>query len=283
MRDIPLAFQTHLDSGATTLARCWLIERRDGDALALTDHDAPLTMDGRVFDPAAAMEQGAVEGGLGLAPGSASALGALSDERISEADILAGRYDDAVVSLWVVNWEAPQEQRLLTFKGTLGEVRRGPDGFEAELRGPAHRLNQPMGRIYGPLCDAEFGDGRCGVNLDGHRRTCALAGHQNGALAVSGLTEAAGWAANGRVSWRGGAARVAAHRLGDGVALLSPDRALSAPPAPGDAITVIAGCDKRFATCRDRYANAVNFRGFPHMPGTDWALSYAGGGEGGHG
>ena len=28
-------------------------------------------------------------------------------------------------------------------------------------------------------------------------------------------------------------------------------------------------CDKRFSTCRDDFANAENFRGFPHMPGND--------------
>jgi uncharacterized phage protein (TIGR02218 family) len=54
--------------------------------------------------------------------------------------------------------------------------------------------------------------------------------------------------------------------------------------AAGDAFTVSAGCDKRFSTCRDRFENIVNFRGFPQMPGNDFALSYptAGGGhEGG--
>src|SRR3712207_7264503 len=44
--------------------------------------------------------------------------------------------------------------------------------------------------------------------------------------------------------------------------------------SPGDAFTLSAGCDKSFSTCRDRFANSVNFRGFPHMPGNDFALSY---------
>jgi uncharacterized phage protein (TIGR02218 family) len=45
------------------------------------------------------------------------------------------------------------------------------------------------------------------------------------------------------------------------------------PPAevrPGDRFTVTAGCDKRLATCREKFGNAPNFRGFPHMPGEDW-------------
>lgn len=32
-------------------------------------------------------------------------------------------------------------------------------------------------------------------------------------------------------------------------------------------------CDKRFSTCRDVFANAQNFRGFPHMPGNDAVIS----------
>ena len=54
-------------------------------------------------------------------------------------------------------------------------------------------------------------------------------------------------------------------------------QALSEAPAPGTALQLIAGCDKRFETCRDRFANAVNFRGFPHMPGRDFVFSYASG------
>ena len=51
------------------------------------------------------------------------------------------------------------------------------------------------------------------------------------------------------------------------------------PIAAGDTFNVTAGCDKRFATCRDRFDNAVNFRGFPHIPGNDFVISYAGSGE----
>ncbi len=49
--------------------------------------------------------------------------------------------------------------------------------------------------------------------------------------------------------------------------------------APGDAFVVITGCDKQLATCRARFANALNFRGFPHMPGPDYVLAVAKPGE----
>ena len=34
------------------------------------------------------------------------------------------------------------------------------------------------------------------------------------------------------------------------------------------------GCDRRLSTCRDRFANVPNFRGFPHIPGNDFVLKY---------
>jgi uncharacterized phage protein (TIGR02218 family) len=40
----------------------------------------------------------------------------------------------------------------------------------------------------------------------------------------------------------------------------------------GDTYTVIAGCDKMFDTCIARFNNALNFRGEPHVPGTDKLL-----------
>ena len=43
----------------------------------------------------------------------------------------------------------------------------------------------------------------------------------------------------------------------------------AAPLEVGAPFTVYAGCDKRLATCAAKFANVVNFRGLPHMPGND--------------
>jgi uncharacterized phage protein (TIGR02218 family) len=51
-------------------------------------------------------------------------------------------------------------------------------------------------------------------------------------------------------------------------------QALGIAPAPGDMVRIEAGCDKREDTCRLKFANFVNFQGFPHIPGEDWLMSY---------
>ena len=45
-------------------------------------------------------------------------------------------------------------------------------------------------------------------------------------------------------------------------------------PEAGTAFSIVAGCDKQFSTCKTKFANPVNFRGFPHLPGNDAAYGY---------
>jgi uncharacterized phage protein (TIGR02218 family) len=37
----------------------------------------------------------------------------------------------------------------------------------------------------------------------------------------------------------------------------------------GDAYSLQPGCDKLLATCKVKFNNVLNFRGEPHVPGTD--------------
>ena len=67
-------------------------------------------------------------------------------------------------------------------------------------------------------------------------------------------------------------------RIGNvGVGRVDLAEALRRELAAGDRIELEEGCDKRFATCADRFANAANFRGEPHLPGNDLLTRYPGG------
>ena len=45
---------------------------------------------------------------------------------------------------------------------------------------------------------------------------------------------------------------------------------------PGTRVELIEGCDRRFSTCVERFVNAANFRGEPHLPGNDLLTRYGG-------
>ena len=281
MRPLHPDLQARLDGGATTLCRCWRIARTDGRILGFTDHDAAVVFDGVVHAAETGLEGAAIERATGLAADDLSVMGALSADAITEADVAAGRYDGAEVRLWLVDWSAPELRHLL-FAGSLGRIERRGGAFTAEVEGLSAPLNRPRGRAFLPVCDAEFGDGRCRIDAAGPAVSaeCVVeAVDRDRTLRVSGLEGfSAGWFALGRAEWLDGAnaglrGALRAHE-GGSPARLAFWSAPAVTPAPGDRLRVTAGCDKRFETCRDRFANALNFRGFPHIPGDDWVAAY---------
>jgi uncharacterized phage protein (TIGR02218 family) len=290
MRTIPTGLQVKLDSGVTTLCRCWRITRRDGVVQGFTDHDEDVTVDGVTCRAGSGLTGSEATAQLGLAVTGSEISGALADDSLAEADLAAGRYDAAAIEIFLVDWSEPS-QFVLTSKGTLGEVRREGRAFAAEIRGLADRLNQESGRRYTASCSADLGDSRCTVDLadpaflGGGAVTTVKA---TSSFLASGLDAFAdAWFSAGRLSWTSGAnaglaVEVKNHRVtADGVAF-DLWQAMPEAIAVSDSFAVTAGCDKRFDTCRDRFANAVNFRGFPQMPGNDFITRYAVSGEPGN-
>ena len=277
MRALPEAFAAHLSSGATTLATCWRIVRPDGAVFAFTDHDRALAFAGAFYEPDTGADGAALAASADLSIDNTEIEGLLSSDRLSPEDLLSGRFDGAQVEIWRVNWRAPDERALLK-RGVIGEVRRDGARFTAEIRGGSHRLDETRGRLYQRSCDATLGDRRCGVDLEAPEfraaaEVAALADEAR--FSVDGLAGFSDdWFAGGRLDWTSGlnagtASHVKAHAGGVLSLWAPPGRAI----AVGDAFLVHAGCDKTFATCRAKFANAVNFRGFHLMPGNDAVIA----------
>lgn len=283
MRQFSEGFAAHIASGTTTLCWCWAIRRRDGIALGFTDHDRVLSFEGMTFSPAHGLDAGTTADRLGPQTQTAEVLGVLHSDAIAEDDIVLGRYDGARVESWRVNWRDVSQRELIR-ADTIGEIVREDGVFRAELRSGQHALNVPKGRIYQHLCDARLGDGRCTVNLDlpAFRGAAVVTGLIDGqTVSVSGLGDfAPGWFSHGRAHWTSGrragvADMVARHENG----VLGLDRPVTGWVAVGDTLTLVAGCDRQFGTCRSKFGNGVNFQGFPHIPGTDFVMRYPNSGD----
>jgi uncharacterized phage protein (TIGR02218 family) len=287
IRDIHPELKARLQGGATTLCRCWRLKRGDGVVMGFTDHDRTLEFEGVSFRADTGLDASAIQMGNGLSVDNGQAVGALSDVGISEADLAAGRYDGAEVDQWLVDWTDP-ELRFHLFRGSLGEIRRTETSFEAELRGLEEKLNVPIGRTIKRGCDAVLGDKRCGVEVSDPRFSyeVEVAKIETGGqltLARSG-SYATGWFTSGTVRWLSGSnagltGAVWHDRLLGTVRVLQLAADPGHPVSVGDRLLVIAGCDRRAETCRTKFDNFLNFRGFPHIPGEDWVLAYPKSGE----
>jgi uncharacterized phage protein (TIGR02218 family) len=276
MRAISPNLAAHLAAGVTTLARCWSLRRSDGLVQGFTDHDRDIAFEGIVFSAGTGLEAADATSELGFATGGGEVSGALVSAGLTEDDLGSGRYDGADITSWLVNWADP-EQRLVLDTGTLGEVRRSDAGFVAELRGLAHRFDEERGRIYAARCSADLGDARCGVALGVAIRAVAASEGQLG-LSVPSLSGFGdGWFTGGKLTFTTGAnagfaTEVRLHREIAGTVDLLLWQAAPRAIEAGDLIQVSAGCDKLYATCRAKFGNGTNFRGFPHMPGNDFVL-----------
>ena len=291
MKTLSTALQAHLDGGTTTLSWCWRISRADGVTLGFTDHDAVLSFDGIDFEPESGFAASEVRSGSDLSVDAQDAEGVLTSDRITETDIIVERWDAAEVELWRVNW-ADTSQCVLLRRGAMGQIRRGRMAFVAEVRSLAHVLGQTVGRTFQSSCDAALGDARCGINLEiptykGSGVVTDLL--RDRAFMASGLAGfATGCFTSGTITWTSGAnagrvTEVMAHDLAGSIVTLTLLEAPVRPIAEGDSFIARAGCDKRMATCRAKFANTANFRGFPNIPGQDAVLRYASRGDGNQG
>ncbi|WP_458790289.1 DUF2163 domain-containing protein [Yoonia sp. MH D7] len=278
----------HLGSGATHVCHCWSIVRRDGVTFGFTDHDRALAFEGISFRPDSGLSAKALASTTGLSVNNTEALGMLRADAVTDADIEAGRYDDAEVTTWLVRWD-DVTAREIKFIGTIGELTRENGTYTVELRGLTEMLNQPQGRAYLKTCSAVLGDGGCRVDTAdvAFRADAAVTGVEDGQVLTMTLdvpyTER--WFEGGFITFRSGAADglqavIKRDEVVGGARVLTLWRPMPADIAVGDAVRLVAGCDKRAETCRVKFRNLTNFQGFPDIPGDDWLLSVPRTGDG---
>ncbi|MBV1702651.1 MAG: DUF2163 domain-containing protein [Hyphomicrobiales bacterium] len=281
MRNLPNGLAAHLASGATSLCHCWRVIRRDGIVLGFTDHDVDVTASGTLCVARSGVEGAQAETALGFAVGGSEIAGALISQMLDEADLANGVYDGASVEVWLVNWQDPS-QNLLLDMGTIGQITRSEFAFTAEVRTLAHEFDQERGRYFQAGCNADLGDARCKANLTSptfiaNDVVSATDGRIYLGAGLAGYVS--DWFTGGELTFLSGANQgapfiVKQHSIMGNLAAITLWQPTARPILPGDNFQISAGCDKFFATCENKFANGVNFRGFPHMPGNDQILSF---------
>lgn len=274
MRDIPEALAATLEEEATSLAFCWRIERADGAALGFTSHDRPLTVDGLSCSPVPGMVPSALAHADSVEGGGMEVSGALGSGRIRGDDIAVGRYDRAYATLSLVDWSAPGASVLLA-SGEIGDIVRKDERFEAELKSAHADLDRTPIALCTPECRARLGDPRCRVALSPLTHIARVTAVTGAARIETDRTLPDGALAYGRLRPLAGVLAGLDFEIvaSQGVSL-DLRETVATRLAPGDLVELREGCDRRFSTCRDRFQNKDNFRGEPHVPGTDSVIRY---------
>ena len=280
MKTVSSALELQLKSQATNLATCWRIQRNDGALYGYTSHDQPLEYFGLIFQPHSGFMPSAIDTKTGLSVDNMEVDALVLSAEFTEAELLAGRWDYARVEIFQVDYTNLAAGSLMLRRGTLGEVsfsaqdsRVSTSGtYRAELRGLMQPLSQVVGEVVSKLCRASLGDARCKVNLPALTvsATVASINAANTLIGSPALTQAAGYFDYGVLSFSSGSnAGYSMEVVQYTPGLLRLFQPLPYTPAVGDIFSLSPGCDRHLGTCINRFANAVNFRGEPHLPGQD--------------
>lgn len=271
---------SHLAGEVNSLTTCWKIRRRDGVTLGYTSHDRDIWMAGTCYRANPGVTPSAVTIDDSFEPSSMEVEGLLDSDQISAEDLEAGRWNGAEMELLVCDWVEPEAGTLRLARGSIGDVVRqsagGKGGFRAEVVSDMLKLRAAGAPVCSPTCRAQLGDDRCGVDMAGRQLERTVSNSDALWIECTEAISAPEALAFGRVRvltgrWAGLDRRILAT---DGTRLFLDEPLPEALPV---AVTIMLeeGCDKRFATCCDRFGNAVRFDGEPHVPGTDVLLRYA--------
>lgn len=177
MKSLSLEALGHLRQECTTTAICWLVELHDGTKIRGTDHDRDIAI-AVISSPDDELELGGtyyaranisgtnMKSASDMSVDNMEVLGAVAEPGgvdLTVAQVESGVTDKAPVTIFLVNWNAPDDWQIELRRGYLGEVKRDSDGaITTEVRGMTQPLSQNIGQTFASDCNVKrFGDDRC--------------------------------------------------------------------------------------------------------------------------
>jgi uncharacterized phage protein (TIGR02218 family) len=278
MKAVSAALQAHLALPLTTLATCWKITRVDATVLGFTDHDVDIVYGGVTYAAATGYTATDVGTTAGLEVDNLDVSGILTSPSITEDDLRAGKWDYAAYSIFMVNWADLTQNELFLRVGRLGEITVNRRTFSAQLNGLMQRYTTSIGEKTSAGCRAALGDARCTKNLAAFTvvgtissvGTDGITLNDVGRLEPSPAVGESGYFEHGKITFTAGlnnglSMEVKKYAIG----VITLHLPMPYTVAPGDAYTLVAGCDRLITTCLNRFNNVAHFRGEPYLAGRD--------------
>lgn len=284
MRSISAELEAHFQGKVLTLATCWKLKLSNGDMLGFTDNTADITFDlgdgdgDLLYQAATGYDRSAIKGEVSLDVGGLEVQGLLDSSAINAADLRAGLYDYAELWIFAVNYKDLTMGPYKIAAGRLGQVSLHGLLYVAQVETLVGQLQRPILRTYTPDCDADLGDSRCNFALTPTAGTVLTVTDLRTFVANVGFAEPSLDFFNGGVLvWTSGpnnGRKIEVKKYTQASRTFELYLPMPTAITVGNAFSVVAGCNKTFETCRTKFDNVLNFRGFPHVPNDDRRLRF---------
>ncbi len=140
--------------------------------------------------------------------------------------------------------------------------------FQIYLEPESTKFNQSLLNCYSKTCRASFGDDKCKVDKDTYSFKYNIKEINGRNIMLSAIEQENGYFSGGEAIIGNGLfkARIITHFRSS----IEINKSISEEIKNYHDIVLIAGCDKKFITCCNKFNNAVNFRGEPFIPKHDF-------------
>lgn len=275
MKSVSSGFATLLGRNETNYCFILTLTKVNGDIIRLSNSVGNIVSDGHTFLGSPGFEMSSIVSAVsGEAPSVDIAIPMRSGGTVDRLDVKAGFYDGASIEVLALDFLQPAEGTINVFKGKINQIDAADSGL-AQIRaiGFGAGLTDLIVESYTTDCQTNLGDPlRCKVNLTGFTKSAVVASvtdRRNITITVTEPRAVDGWFANGAVKFlTGGNAGLAFDvrqwvQATSHVSLWLPT---NAEMQVGDTLNIAPGCNKTAATCTAKFANIINFQGFPFLP-----------------
>lgn len=285
MKQIPIALQEHYESGATTwcyLMRIACVGRYAGVVRGLSGLDEAIVYDDGqgplLYRNDGGFMPSKFQQAADFSVDNAEVSGWVTDDEITDADILAGIFDFAEVTIYRVNYMDLSAGHEVVAFGTLGETQFTEDRWRCEFRSLTQQAKQPYGQVYSLTCRNQYGDHKCKMPFEWFEATVTNLGEDPMLVIVAeDLEQGNGFFAPGVIEVLTGANAGADMDVDEffegGIIRLALQMPM--PFQVGDTFRIRVDCDKSFETCKAK-GNVLEFRGEHLTPVADTGLAVPG-------
>lgn len=197
----------HLQAVTSTICACFIATSAlDGSVVAMTSYSSDLTgvpgYPGATFQRNTGVLASQLQSDAGNAFSQMEASLFLLSAGISEADVLAGKWQHAQGILFICNYEALNMGQIIMQSGYLAEFIQRRPVVTAEIKGLNNALTAQVGTVTRPECSHDFCDAGCSLSESDYTITGTITGvTSQTSFASSGITLPAGWLNNGKLTF----------------------------------------------------------------------------------
>ncbi|HSQ97822.1 MAG TPA: DUF2163 domain-containing protein [Rickettsiales bacterium] len=277
MKTIADDLKSSFEENATNIVKCWTLTLKDGSIIGFTTNSEDFTYSDIKYNSFSSDDITNIESNLNIEEDSFEFSNMISSDLIAENDIISGKYDNAIIEIFLIDIENQDNGKVVLLTGTISDIECRGDIFTAKVKGLKDAIDKTIGEVYSPLCRCRFCDTKCGLEETNFTFSASITYVSDAVTFITDdttiLSQSSGFFDNGIIEFTSGnnsGQKMEIKQYASGTFILS----LNLPNelTVGDEFNVIAGCDKKFTTCCDTFDNAVNFRGEPHLPGIETLL-----------